>query len=87
MDDQPIIGGTIPHKDTSEMTDTEREKYWQASDDARTLANAEEIKNDPERLKAATDIAGEIAEEKVEEARSMSKVASTLFKEKAEEEN
>lgn len=71
----------MPHKDTSNMSDKEQEAYRQASDDARTLAHAEEIKGDPERLKAATDIAGEIAGEKVEEARAMTKVASTLFKE------
>lgn len=77
----------MPHKNESDMTDTEREAFWKASDDARNLARAEEIKNDPERLKAATDVAGDIAKEKVEEARSMAKVASTLFKETAGKEN
>lgn len=65
--------------DTSGMTDEQREAHWQAQNDARTLAEAEMIKNDPERLKAATEMADKMAEEKVEEARSMSKVASTLF--------
>ncbi|MCK4782573.1 MAG: hypothetical protein KAV87_02400 [Desulfobacteraceae bacterium] len=65
--------------DTSGMTDEQREAHWRAMDDARTLAQAEIIKNDPDRLKAAVEKADLIAEEKIEEARSMSKVAGTLF--------
>lgn len=72
--------------DTSNMTDEQREAHWQAQSDARILADAEEIKNDPDRLKAATDMAGEMVEEKVEEARSMSKVANTLFDKTVNEE-
>ena len=68
--------------DTSGMTDEQREAHWQAQNDARTLADAEVIKNDADRLKAATEMAKRMADEKVEEARAMSKVAtqaSTLF--------
>ena len=34
-------------------TDDEQEKEWKAENDCRTLIDAAEIKNDPERLKAA----------------------------------
>lgn len=69
-------------EDTSNMTDEQREAHWQAQSDARALAESEVIKNDPGRLKAATDMADKMAEEKIEEARAMTKVAtqaSTLF--------
>ena len=65
--------------DTSGMTEAQREAHWRAQDDARILADAETIKRDPERLEAATDMAKRMAEERIEDARSMSKVASTLF--------
>ena len=35
------------------MSDKEMEKKWQAEDDARTLARANEILSDPKRLEAA----------------------------------
>ena len=72
--------------DTSGMTDSQREAHWRAQEDARTLADAETIKGDPKRLEAATEMAGKMAEEKVEEARSMSEVASTLFDNNSNEE-
>jgi hypothetical protein len=48
---------------------------WQAKDDARTLAEAEEIKMDKERLERAKAAANKILEEKREEAKAMAKVA------------
>jgi hypothetical protein len=48
---------------------------WQAKDDARTLAEAEEIKMDKERLERAKVAANKILEEKKEEAKAMAKVA------------
>lgn len=72
--------------DTSGMTDEQREAHWRAMDDARTLAQAEIIKDDPERLKAAVSKAALIAEEKIEEAKSMSNVANTLFDKTVKEE-
>ena len=55
---------------------TKEEKKWQAESDARTIAEAEAIKGDPERIKAAQKAAKEMSEEKQREAdalRSLSK--------------
>lgn len=54
---------------------TAREKRWQAEEDARTLAYAEELKNDPKRLAAARNKAAEQAEERQEQADALKKVA------------
>lgn len=51
------------------------DRDWRAKDDARTLAEAEVIKQDKDRLIAAQDAAKRMAEEKNEEARAMKKVA------------
>lgn len=73
--------------DTSGMSDEQREKHWQAQEDARTLSNAELIKNDPERLKVAVEMAKKMADKEVEEARAMSNVADTLFDKTKKEDN
>ena len=55
---------------------TKEEKKWEAESDARTIAEAEAIKGDPERIKAAQKAAKEMSEEKQREAdalRSLSK--------------
>ncbi len=41
------------------LTAASEEGKWQAEDDMRTLARAEEIRRDPKRLKAAQAIAKE----------------------------
>jgi len=51
------------------------EAQWQAEYDARSLAEAEKIKNDPRRLERAQTAAGRLAEKEKEEAKAMSKVA------------
>jgi hypothetical protein len=55
------------------------EKQWQAECDARTLAEAEEIKGDPERLKAAQACADKEADDKLQEAANMKKVAGMRY--------
>ena len=48
------------------------EKDWQAEDDMRTLARAEEIRKDPKRLKAALTK----AKEKIDELQHLQGVVS-----------
>jgi hypothetical protein len=55
------------------MPETEAE--WQAEDDARALAQAEEIKSDKPRMDKARDAAKKMADEEAERARAMRKVA------------
>jgi hypothetical protein len=57
----------------SQMTRQERE--WRAQDDARTLATAEVVKNDPTRLSAAKVAAKRMAEEEKDSAKAMTRVA------------
>lgn len=57
----------------SEQPKTEAE--WQAEDDARTLAQAEVIKQDKARLEKAQSAAEKIAAEERERAKAMAKVA------------
>ena len=52
------------------------EKAWQARMDAQTLAEANVIKEDKGRLKAAESTANKLATEAQEQASAMSKVAS-----------
>ena len=54
------------------------EAKWQRRDDARTLARAEEIKADKERLKNAHIGAKEILEEEAARLKGLSKVASNV---------
>lgn len=51
------------------------EKKWRAQDDARMLAEAEQIKQDQTRLDAARQAAKEMADEETERAKAMRKVA------------
>ncbi len=55
------------------------DKKWKAESDARTLAEAEIIKKDENRVTAAQEAAKRLAEEAKKEAESMADVASTLF--------
>lgn len=52
------------------------EKDWQAESDARTLVEAEVIRSDPERLKAAQEKAKKMADEKKRESEAMSRLAN-----------
>lgn len=58
---------------------TDEEKKWRAESDARTLAEAEVIKNDEQRLKLAKEVAKKMAEKAQDEAHSMKTVAKTLY--------
>jgi hypothetical protein len=51
------------------------EKRWRAEDDARTLAQAEQIKADRERLQSAKDAAARLLAEEEERIRGMRKIA------------
>lgn len=53
------------------MTDQEHRARW----DAESLAQAEKIKADPERLSRAKEAAKKLADEEAEDARAMRKVA------------
>ena len=48
---------------------------WQRRDDARTLARAEEIKSDKERMKGAVLGAREIASEEISRVQGIAKIA------------
>ena len=58
------------------MTDKQREAKWQAEDDARTLASANEIMSDNKRLNKATTIAAKEAEELNKKAKAMNEIAN-----------
>ena len=62
----------MPHN----MPMTEEDKKWQAQMDANTLAESNVIKEDPDRLAAAGIVAQEMAEEKLQEALAMKRVAA-----------
>lgn len=51
------------------------EKRWQAEDDARAMAQAEEVKADKARLDAAQQAAKRMADEETKRAQAMRKVA------------
>lgn len=68
------------------------ESKWRRQDDARTLAQAEEIKADKERLAEAHKGAKEILEEEASRLRGLSKVAhnqtvDTVVKKEAKKQN
>lgn len=48
---------------------------WEIREDARTLARAEEIKADKERMKEAQQMAGQLADEELKRMRGILKVA------------
>jgi hypothetical protein len=54
------------------LSDKAQEAKWKAEDDLRTLRTADEISNDPSRLKAAKKMAGE-------QIKALSKVSGTLL--------
>lgn len=54
---------------------TKSEKQYQAESDARTLSDAEVIKGDPARLKAAQTAAKKMASEAQDKARAMTRIA------------
>lgn len=54
---------------------TADEKRWRAEDDAYTLATANQIRSDPDRLNAAQEAAKRMAEEERDKANAMGKVA------------
>jgi len=56
---------------TEPISDTD----WRARDDARTLAIAEEIKDDEARMNAAKSAAAEMLKESAKETRAIAKVA------------
>lgn len=53
----------------------ETDKKWEAENDARILMDAEVIRKDPKRMRAAIEAADRMAEEKKDESNAMSKVA------------
>lgn len=58
------------------MSAVKSDAQWQKESDARTLAEAEKIKTDPNRLKGAQAAAKKMSTEIKKEAKSMEKVAS-----------
>ena len=62
----------------SEEPKTAEEKKWRAESDARTLAEAEVIKGDEDRLKAASEAAEDMAKQAQEEAHGLATVAKSL---------
>ena len=60
-------------------TDMEaEEKKWQAENDARTLAEADVINNDPERLEAAQKAAKKMLDEQKRQAEAMERVVDEV---------
>ena len=60
-------------------TDMEaEEKQWQAENDARTLAEADVINNDPERLEAAQKAAKKMLAEQKRQAEAMEHVVDEV---------
>ena len=55
---------------------TAEDKQWQAKDDARTLAEANVIREDADRMSAAQTAAKQMAEDEREKATALGKVAS-----------
>lgn len=61
------------------MVETVEESDWKAAADARILVEADVIRNDPERLKAAQEKAKKMLEEKKRESEAMARVAGGQF--------
>jgi len=55
----------------------EQDKQWQKEYDARTLADAEEIRSNASRLKGAKQAAKSMAKETAAKAKAMEKIAQT----------
>lgn len=62
---------------------TEEDKKWQRRSDARTLAEAEAIRSDKERMAGAQQGAREILQEKTDELKGLTAVASSQKASKA----
>ena len=58
------------------MSMATEEKKWQWENDARTLAEAEEIKGSPSRLKGAKTAAKSMAKSQETTAKALKKIAS-----------
>jgi hypothetical protein len=56
---------------------SKEEERWKAESDARTLSDADVIRNDPERLKKAIEAAKRLFVEKRKEADAIEKVADS----------
>jgi hypothetical protein len=57
-------------------TESERQRRWQAEDDARTLAAYQEIISDPKRVKHAAKVASQQAADLQKKANAMKKIAN-----------
>jgi hypothetical protein len=66
---------------------TMEEAKWQAENDARTLKEAEVIKADNARLKAAANMAAQMVKKEEAEAKAMKKIASLKKKSNSKKAN
>ena len=66
----------------TKASDIEQDRKWQAQDDARTLAQAEEIKSDSARKKRAIVMVRKMVKDKEKEVKSFQKIAKTSPKPK-----
>jgi hypothetical protein len=57
---------------------TKQERDWKAESDARTLAMADAIGKDPERLKKAQDAAGKMVKDAKEQAEEQEEMTQEL---------
>ena len=57
----------------------ETNEEYEACDDARTLARAEEIRGDKQRVSRAREAAKALAEKELEEATAMKKIAAEAW--------
>jgi hypothetical protein len=71
---------------SEKMSPAPQEEAWRAESDARTLAMADAISGDPERLKRARTAAGKLvkdAEERAEEEQAMTDALKRLAQKRA----
>lgn len=64
----------------SKITQKIELERWQKESDARTLAEAERIKNDPARMKGAQTAAKKMVEDQQKDLQSLLKVSKTPAK-------
>lgn len=62
------------------MAESADDRRWRAESDARTMAEAEQIKHDPPRLDAARTAAKRMADEEAERVKGLRKVAGSKGK-------
>ena len=67
---------TVGEKDAMSYGEIVSNDEWQAKEDARTLAQANVIKQDPDRLTSAKQAANVLAENAGEDAKAMKSVSS-----------